>query len=340
MKPVPIILPRAKARRVRGSGRIFQKGNSRTWTIQYYVEGFKKKKGQPVLDGDGRPVRARVAVREATGFTSQRKAQELLTQRLGEVSRGEWFDRERRPATVEELFEAMRDHYEVNRSRSAESLGRRWTHLKVAFASTVASNLTTDAVTRYARQRQGEGAANATVNRELSTLGRALNLARRCTPPKVRTVPYIPMLAEDNVRRGFVEDADFKRLAFAAEEGEHWLRVFLEIGFTYGWRKGELLALRVRQVNLPNRTIRLDAGTTKNGDGREVAMTARVAELLRHAVAGKAPDDFVLTREIKAGKRTVQRPVRSVRAAWRNLCVRAGLGKFVCCACERPATKR
>ena len=202
----------------------------------------------------------------------------------------------------------MRDHYEVNRSRSAESLGRRWTHLKVAFASTVASNLTTDAGSRYARQRQGEGAANATVNRELSTLGRALNLARRCTPPKVRTVPYIPMLAEDNVRRGFVEDADFKRLAFAAEEGEHWLRVFLEIGFTYGWRKGELLALRVRQVNLPNRTIRLDAGTTKNGDGREVAMTARVAELLRHAVAGKAPDDFVLTREIKAGKRTVQRP--------------------------------
>ena len=67
------------------------------------------------------PVRARVAVREATGFTSQRKAQELLTQRVGEVSRGEWFDRERRPATVEELFEAMRDHYEVNRS-AARSL--------------------------------------------------------------------------------------------------------------------------------------------------------------------------------------------------------------------------
>lgn len=81
------------------------------------------------------------------------------------------------------------------------------------FADVFASKLTTDGITRYAGLRQEEGAANTTINRELAVLRRMLNLGRRSTPPKVREVPYIPMLKEDNVRRGFVEDGKFSRLA-------------------------------------------------------------------------------------------------------------------------------
>ena len=319
-----------KSRRGRGQGSLFHKGTNRTWTIQYYREGFKERDGEPVLDGSGRPIRTRVRVREATGFTNQRKAQDLLTERLGQVGRNEWFERERQPATIEDLFNSLKEHYLANGCNSAESLGRRWMHLKGAFAGVLAANLTTDAVTRYTLMRQRERAANATINRELATLRRALNLGRRSTPPKVRVVPYIPLLKEDNVRRGFVEDADFFRLAAQAQE--LWLRTFLELAYTYGWRKGELLGLRVRQVNLLTRTIRLDAGTTKNREGREVAMTAKVAELLREAVSKKRPDDFVLTRGAK--------PVKGLRQAWQNLCVRAGLGSFVCSTCEAAVTKR
>jgi integrase len=147
----------------------------------------------------------------------------------------------------------------------------------------------------------------------------------------VRVVPYIPMLRETNVRRGFVEDADFEKLA--GEASELWLRVFLEMGYSYGWRKSELLGLRVRQLNFEHRTIRLDAGTTKNHEGREVTMTAKVEELLRIAATRKRPDDFVLTRV--DGK-----AVKDFRRAWQNLCVRAGLGSFVCAGCDRPATAK
>jgi len=63
------------------------------------------------------------------------------------------------------------------------------------------------------------------------------------------------------------------------------------VAYSYGWRRGELINLRVRQVDLINRTIRLDPGTTKNGEGREVTMTGEVAELLRAAVDGKRLND-------------------------------------------------
>jgi hypothetical protein len=88
--------------------------------------------------------------------------------------------------------------------------------------------------------------------------------------------------------------------------------------------------LRARQVNVINRTIRLDPGTTKNGDGREVTMTPKIAELLRLGISGKRPDDFVLPRNGK--------PVRDFRRTWANLCVRAGQGEFDCRDCGQPVT--
>jgi hypothetical protein len=54
-----------------------------------------------------------------------------------------------------------------------------------------------------------EGASNSTINSELAALKRMLNLGARSTPPKVDRVPYIPMLRENNVRKGFLEHAEF-----------------------------------------------------------------------------------------------------------------------------------
>ncbi len=92
-----------------------------------------------------------------------------------------------------------------------------------------------------------------------------------------------------------------------------WLRAMFEVGYTYGWRHEELLALRVRQVNPSVGSIRLEPRTTKNDQGREVSMTLPVRVLLTQCIQGKAPDDFVFTRE--DGK-----PVRDFRGAWASAC--------------------
>jgi hypothetical protein len=53
------------------------------------------------------------------------------------------------------------------------------------------------------------------------------------------------------------------------------------ITFTYGWRRDEVLGLRSREhVDLEAGTLRLDVGTTKNDDGREVDLAEERRGLL------------------------------------------------------------
>ncbi len=178
----------------------------------------------------------------------------------------------------------------------------------------------------YVDRRLGEKAAPATVNRELSLLKTALRLG--ATEHKY-AVPIFPHLKESNVRTGFIEQSDFDLLRGLATG--IWLRLFLEMAFEFGWRKRELLDLRVRQANATTGTIRLDVGDTKNGEGREVAMTKSIRELVRLAATGKNPDDYLLTRE--GGIH-----VKDFRKAWQSLCIQAGLGRTVCRVCAKTVT--
>ena len=131
------------------------------------------------------------------------------------------------------------------------------------------------------------------------------------------------------MRTGFLEDNRYQRLV--EHVSELWMRGMIEMARTYGWRKRELLKLRVGQVDLKARTIRLDPGTTKNRAGREITMTANVAALLEQCVNGKAPEEHVFTRDNG-------QPVRDFRKAWYKLCVLAGVGQMLCRACDKVVT--
>jgi len=112
-----------------------------------------------------------------------------------------------------------------------------------------------------------------------------------------------------------VEETVYQRLAKHAPE--LWLRALMATAYTFGFRKGELLGLRVVQVDLFERTIRLNPGTTKNGEGRMVKMTAEVATLLQACIAGKAASDLVFTREDGS-------PIVDFRKRWERLLAAAG----------------
>ena len=73
------------------------------------------------------------------------------------------------------------------------------------------------AIARYIQTRLKEGAARATVNRELAALERAYNLAVR--QGVLASRPYIPQLRENNVRKGFLSAEKLHRLFVRVPSG-------------------------------------------------------------------------------------------------------------------------
>jgi len=225
----------------------------------------------------------------------------------------------RRKISIGELYEALERDYLINGRKSLRDLAIRWhKHLETTFAALPAQSLTTDQISVYVARRFGEKASNATVNRELATLKRMYKLAIKTGRLKFGEQPYFPMLRENNVRKGFLKDAEYSALARTTGEKGLWLRALFELAFTYGWRKSELLGMEVAQLDFSERTITLYVGTTKNKQGRLVEMTDKAFELLSSLARAKAPGEKVFTR----GKN--KRPVRSFRRAWETATKAAG----------------
>jgi len=299
-----------KVKRARGSGSIFQNGSA-VWWIKFFERG--------------------IARRESSYSTDYAVAEKLLKKRLAEVETKAYVPHTN--VKIDELVEDLMAEYREKQQKSIKSVEQRWRlHLSPFFTKRRAGDITTDMIRRYIKQRTEQSAEPATINRELAVLKRAFNLAMESTPPKARMVPHIPMFEEKNVRTGFLRDEEHSKLASECSKKGLWLRAMLSGGYNYGWRAGEILPMRVGQIDLADRTIRLEVGMTKNGHGRTVKMTHEVYTLLHACMTGKGPDDHLFTRQDGS-------PVLDFRGAWQGVCVRCGLGKFVCRNCGQVVRK-
>ncbi|MCC7415590.1 MAG: site-specific integrase [Acidobacteria bacterium] len=181
------------------------------------------------------------------------------------------------PGGFEDAVADLLMDYMMNKKRSICTVkGRIRLHLQPVFGGQPLSAITTVAVRAYSVARQTEGGSNATVNRELITLKRMLSLAVQAD--KIPKRPYIPLLKEQNARRGFFEPAQFERVL--AHLPEH-ARGVASFAYITGWRTpSEILPLEWRQVDMAAGEVRLDPGTTKNGDGRVFPMTRELRQVL------------------------------------------------------------
>lgn len=283
--------------RQRGTGCIYRQKGSGNWWIKYHR--------------NGRPFR------ESTHTADRRKAEQKLKQRLAEMATGHFIGLRVERMTLTELADDFFRNYRIKGRKSLKDVETRWNlHLQPFFETYKAVDVSSDLIAQYVDERQQQKAANGTINRELAALKRMFRLGQEATPPKVLRSPAFPLLEENNVRTGFLEDCEYRKLVEA--NPELWFRALVELGRTYGWRVGELLGLRAKQVDLLARTIRLEPGTTKNKDGREVIMTTVVYELLKQCLHGKPGESYVFTRS--SGK-----PIRDFRGTWATACVAAGV---------------
>jgi integrase len=285
------------------------------------------------------------AYRESTKTTKETDARRLLKKREGEISEGRlpgiYFDRVR----FEELAEDYLLDYRVN-GKDTIRAELSVKHLKGAFEGLKVAEITTPRIQAYIEERLEwtcldckerfspqntcpecgsekveAGAAPGTVNRELAALKRMLNLGAKQTPPKVDRVPHIPMLKENNVRKGFFEHGDF--LTLRDNLPKH-LRGLATFAYKTGWRIQEVCALTWAQVDLKGGIVRLEPGETKNEEGRTVYVDEEVIGVFqahdeKRRKLGTALPWVFLNEE---GTDRVKR----FDKAWRTACKASGVG--------------
>ena len=128
---------------------------------------------------------------------------------------------------------------------------------------------------------------------------------------KLSRRPYIPLLKEHNIRRGFFEAAQFECLVAHLPAHARGIAAF---AYITGWRTpSEILPLEWRQVDMDVGEVRLDPGATKNGEGRVFPFTIElrrvleqqqeIADTLRTERGVTARYVFCQVSGVKAGQR-------------------------------------
>lgn len=281
-------------------GTIYKRGQ--TYWVQYYR--------------NGKPYRESVRSKKAVD------AKRLLKKREGEIVDGKlpgiYFDRIR----FDELAEDFLREYKVNQRKSLIRAQRSVRQLKKYFEGFKIPQITTPKIKEYIEARQNEGAANATINRELSALKRMLNMGARQTPPKVDRLPFIPMLKENNARKGFFEHGDFLALRDALPS---YLKKFVTFAYKTGWRLSEIANLTWNQVDLNQGIVRLDAGETKNDEGRTIYLDEELKEIFIQAWQSRKKGSIVLPYVFLNHKG--DNKIKQFNKAWSTACEDAGIGK-------------
>jgi integrase len=207
--------------RMRGMGSVFQRcyrdrsGRSVKTTnfyIQYSVNGRTK--------------------RESTEFTKKNDAINYLKQRLADVDAGRVSIRA--DLSFDDLAKVIVTDYKNNSRKNTYNLEVSIIpKLENAFGGLKVMDIHTGQVEHYKTERLHAKAAPATINRELAALKRMFRLGIQ--QELIIAMPHIALLAEHNVRKGFLEREQFELiLAHVPEE----YRVLFEMAYITGWRIG------------------------------------------------------------------------------------------------------
>jgi integrase len=281
-------------------GSIYKRGN--TYWIKYYKNGK--------------------SYRESTGSDKKMVAQKKLARREGEIAEGKMPGVQFEKVTFEELAENFLQDYRINQKKSLIRAERSVNHLKDSFEGDKVVNITTPKINDHILKRIEEGAKNATINRELSALKRMLNMGAKQTPPLVDRVPHIPMLKENNVRKGFFEHDQFLALRDHLPE---YLKGFVTFAYKTGWRISEISELTWQQVDREQGIVRIEAGETKNDEARTIYIDEELNEIFKEQweVRKKAKKllPYIFLNKHSVGK------IKDFRGAWKNACEKSGIGE-------------
>jgi integrase len=248
----------------------------------------------------------------------------MLATREGDVAKGVPIAPKVGKISFDEAARDVINDYKIHKRRSLSDTQRRIDkHLRVFFGSdTRLSGITTDRIREFIVARQAAGAADAEINLELAALKRMYSLAKQSG--RLHHVPHIPMFTLDNARKGFLDPSQFQALCSHLPVELVPIATF---GYLTGWRKGEILGLQWRHVDLEAKVVRLFAGETKNGKPRTVPY-GELPELVELLEQRRAETDALEQANSKIIPWVFHRNgerIRYFQKSWATACKAAGV---------------
>ena len=169
--------------------------------------------------------------------------------------------------------------------RSANKDRERTATLRRHLAGRTMNGLTATDIRSYIAKRRGEGVSDSTINRETSLLGAAINYANREWEWNLPNPVKGRKLKEPEGRVRWITRAEAGGLIQEAgrdPRADH-LPDFIALALHTGCRRGELLGLEWKRVDLKENMLHLEGRHTKAGKRRSIPLnsTARAALLSR-----------------------------------------------------------
>jgi len=291
---------------------LYRQKNSKFWWMRYTENGL--------------------LVRKSTKCAKKPEAKDVA-----DLEREQWKQRigigVRETITLKGLIEEVERDYKLSGKKSADRIKFGKKHLiKNLGENTPIEEITEQSIENYKHTRKGEKAANGTLNRELALLRRGFNLLRM--QKRISQGPRISLLAENNVRQGFIEVWEYREILKHLPE---YLRPLITFLYKTGWRKSEALNMTWNMVDFNRRQVRLPAGYTKNNKPRifpfDDELEGTFKRLWNEKKQGKAGIAHVFLNQNKTG------PIVDFRGSWDSACDNAKIGKRLIHDMRRSAVR-
>jgi integrase len=217
--------------------------------------------------------------------------------------------------TKEMSFSELVDWYvELPKAKARKSycdIRRMALKLKEHFGKFLLDEVTPSMVEGYQAEK-AKTVKPATVNRYLATLKRMFNLAVREGYAERNPCWKVDMFRE-TPRDRIISHEEFEKLI--SHMPKHSADI-ATVAYYSGMRRGEILSLKWKQVNLAERIVQL--GETKNGEPRKVYLNDKLMEVLR--LCRFQHPEYVFTYEGE--------PITTLKRSFNRACRKAGIEDF------------
>lgn len=249
---------------------------------------------------------------ESSGSKKITDAVKLRNKRLGEIGAGRFVGPDADKTTLGDIARIYLDKLAANGVTVKSHAPLQ--HTRDYFGDDCrAHDITSDRIDRFIKQRREEKAAPATINRSLAALKRAFHLAK--IAERVAHTPHIEMLAENNTRSNFIEQAQFDKLHDALPTDLKDPVLFL---WLTAWRVNEMRTLQWSDVYTD--AIRLKPENSKNKRAREIPLTGELAELIARQRGALAKSGFTVEERPYVFLRDTGAAMGLFRKSWKTAC--------------------